>query len=405
MSVVNNGNSTINDNNQNNVVDNNIKQTNRQQSTNQLSYFSSSRIDDAVSGLSAGLIATLLFHPLELIKTRLQVQRSLISNINTTNLQSTTNNLTSSTSHNITPTTTSQPQPQPQPQLTRPYYNSYNVASSLIKNEGILSLYKGLTPNLLGNVSAWGLYFMLYNQMKNIILQYKYNNSSNTKQLTAIDHMISASLTGCTIQALTNPIWVVKTRMFLDVTPYIQQHIKNNTSNNISTIHSKHIYRSFSSSLSSIINNEGIIGLYKGFIPGLLGVSHGAFQFVAYEECKKYMDKLHENNSNNVKHKHIHAQSSFTLEYTPFETMIMAGISKTIAAVITYPYQVVRSRLQDYNSTYNGVIDCVVTTIKYEGVRGLYRGLLVNVVKVLPQAMTVFVSYEGIRAYLKQHAT
>ena len=31
---------------------------------------------------------------------------------------------------------------------------------AIIRNDGLLGLYRGLSPNLLGNASSWGFYFL-----------------------------------------------------------------------------------------------------------------------------------------------------------------------------------------------------------------------------------------------------
>ena len=71
---------------------------------------------------------------------------------------------------------------------------------------------------------------------------------------------------------LTNPIWVVKTRLCL-----------TNTSNVPSYMH----YRGLTDGLVNLFRYEGVRGLYKGYLPGLFGTSHGAIQFMVYEELKK----------------------------------------------------------------------------------------------------------------------
>lgn len=60
-------------------------------------------------------------------------------------------------------------------------------------------------------------------------------------------------------------------------------------------------------------------------------------------------------------------------------------MAKMIAAVATYPYQVVRSRLQQIDSHYTGLCDAVVKILRREGVRGVYKGLLISVIRVTPQ--------------------
>jgi solute carrier family 25 folate transporter 32 len=42
------------------------------------------------------------------------------------------------------------------------YRNTPHALSTIVKSEGLRGLYQGLTPNLLGNVTAWGSYFLGY---------------------------------------------------------------------------------------------------------------------------------------------------------------------------------------------------------------------------------------------------
>ena len=80
-----------------------------------------------------------------------------------------------------------------------------------------------------------------------------------------------------------------------------------------------------------------------------------------------------------------------TLEY-----LTGAAISKLIAAVATYPYQVVRARLQDQQSNYSGALNCVRQTFRYEGMSGLYKGLVPYLVHVMPNICIVFLIYENM---------
>lgn len=115
-------------------------------------------------------------------------------------------------------------------------------------------------------------------------------------------------------------------------------------------------------------------------MPGLFGVTHGALQFMTYEEMK--------NCYNQYRRVPINAKLT-TVEYLTF-----AAISKLIAAAATYPYQVIRARLQDQHHTYGGTWDCVKRTWKYEQMRGFYKGLAPYLLHVTPNICLVMLIYE-----------
>lgn len=178
-------------------------------------------------------------------------------------------------------------------------------------------------------------------------------------------HLLAASQAGALTLVITNPVWVVKTRMCLQFGS--KQH---------------EMYKGMIDALVKIYKSDGVRGYYKGFLPGLFGVSHGAIQFMTYEELK--------NTYNQYKNVSITTKLS-TAEYLAF-----AATSKLVAVGTTYPYQVVRTRLQNQHYSYKGIIDCIQQTWLFEGWRGFYKGLGTNLLRVTPATMITFLAYENI---------
>lgn len=283
------------------------------------------RYEHLVAGITGGVTSTLLLHPLDLLKIRFAVCDGR---------------------HAV------------------PQYNSLTKAvSQICKEEGIRGLYKGVTPNVWGSGSAWGLYFLFYNSIKTWI------QGDNTKKpLGPTLHMTAAAEAGILTLILTNPVWVVKTRLCLQ---YAEEQHSFEKSNR---------YNGMLDALKKIYNAEGIRGLYRGFVPGMLGVTHGALQFMTYEEMKTYYNRYRE--------------LPIDTKLSTSEYITCAAISKFIAALATYPYQVIRARMQDHHLHYEGTWDCVTKTWRYEGCRGFYKGLSPYLLHVLPNICLVLVIYE-----------
>lgn len=246
-----------------------------------------------------------------------------------------------------------------------------NAFATIYNKEGFKGFYRGCTPNCCGAASSWGLYFLFYNAIKTFI------QKGNTQTpLSPTQHLLAATQSGAFTLVLTNPIWVVKTRLCLQYS-YMDA--------------SKYMYNGMTDCLVKIYAQEGIRGYYKGFIPGLLGVSHGAIQFMVYEEMKNRYTK--------------YKGMSITTKLGTLEYLSFAAISKLIAAATTYPYQVVRARLQNQHYSYGGVLDCISRTWSFEGWRGFYKGLGTNLLRVTPATMITFVTYENVSYLLLKRSS
>jgi len=251
----------------------------------------------------------------------------------------------------------------------KPHYAGLRQAvTTIFRSEGMRGLYRGVTPNVAGAGSAWGFYFLFYQTIKDNM-----QSGDSAIQLTPARHMLAAAEAGVLTLVVTNPIGVVKTRLCLQY------------GNGGATVASATNYKGMSDAFLKITKHEGIRGLYAGFVPGMVGVSHGALQFMAYEELKCSYNKY-----NNM---------PIDTRLGSSEYLLFAAISKFFAAVTTYPYQVVRARLQETECRYNGVLDCIRKTFKYEGIIGFYKGMCPYLVHVMPNICLVFLIYEKVTSY------
>ena len=225
-------------------------------------------------------------------------------------------------------------------------------------------------------------------------------------KLSASQHLLAASISGGATAMLTNPIWVVKTRMF--ATPPSSQRIPSPSSaaslpapSSASASNNVRAYRGLWDGLRTIYLEEGVRGLYRGAGLALVGVSNGAIQFTAYEQLKKWR-------SNVVVRRRAGGADAEAPEggvkLSNTEYILMSGASKMVAIFLTYPYQVVRSRIQN-NATrhlYPTIPACIKRTYTQEGgFRAFYKGLAANTVRILPGTCVTFVVYEQIAWALK----
>lgn len=202
--------------------------------------FSAKDVAPLIAGVLGGTVSTVLLYPLDLIKVRMQVNEDLAA------------------------------------KATR--LRSWTVFQAVLKHEGIAGLYQGLNPAVVGAAISWGGYLFLYEGMKRRYLKYKDPNhtSSGEHYFSAGENFMLACASGAVLVGLTNPIWLIKTRMQLQMT----QTAKSRGM--------KDPYSGMLHAARTIVSEEGVAALYKGAIPALVLTSHGGVQFVVYEYLKNY---------------------------------------------------------------------------------------------------------------------
>ena len=234
--------------------------------------------------------------------------------------------------------------------------------------DGMRGCFRGLGATLATVPAFWGLYFSLYERCKG----FGYQNGGRNHP--ALVHLSSAMAAGGIADTVCNPMFIVRTRMQTEALHYLQMPIgKRRPQGLVNTV-------------IGMYKEGGVPIFWRGLTASLLGLGHVGIQFPVYERLKTEARKR-----------------SPTGEESPTDLIISSGLSKMTASIITYPHEVIRSRMMDAREAMarKNVYRTMKHIIEKEGYRGLYVGLRVSLFRVVPNCCVTFVSYEMISRWAR----
>ena len=235
--------------------------------------------------------------------------------------------------------------------------------------EGVLGYFKGNGTNVIRIVPYSAVQFATYEGVKRLLMR----NIPILHDDSTLLKLISGALAGTASVMFTYPLDLVRTRLSLP----------NNHSVN----------RGISYCIRQVYVNEGgILALYRGLVPTIVGIApYVALNFTTYESLKIFISE----------------RQNYDHELPVLVRLGCGGVSGAVAQSCTYPLDVIRRRMQvayiDTSHKANiGWIELAQHLYRTEGLIAFYRGILPNLLKVIPAISISFVTYEYSKSFLNK---
>lgn len=130
------------------------------------------------------------------------------------------------------------------------------------------------------------------------------------------------------------------------------------------------------STFNHMIKTEGISRPFRGVAAVMVGAGPAhAFYFATYEHSKQVM-------------------SVALPQYNHFNYVVSGVTATLIHDAISNPTEVIKQRLQMYNSPYRTVLQCAVGVYRTEGLKAFYRSYITQLWMNLPHQTIHFSTYE-----------
>ncbi|XP_037956574.1 mitochondrial thiamine pyrophosphate carrier-like [Teleopsis dalmanni] len=308
-------------------------------------YTAISQFHQAVSGALSGCLTRTLTQPFDVLKIRFQLQLEPLKTSKNSNI------------------------------LISSKYTSLLQASRLIyKEEGIKAFWKGHNSGQMMSITYALIQFWSYEQIR-----LKGSQTTWFKDHTHVSNFVSGGLAGCIATTISMPFDIVRTRVIA------QDH-------NVP-------YRNVMNTLSVILRDEGVRGLFRGLVPTVVQIGPlVGCNFLFYRIINDFgLNLLHPSQ-----------------QHLPAWYLLMSGgVAGTLSKVILYPLDFIKKRLQlqgfkhqrvtfGRNHTCNGAIDCIRVAMREEGAISFYKGVVPTLYKSGLTTALYFVLYDASMRFFEE---
>uniref|UniRef100_A0A0A9WUH3 Mitochondrial uncoupling protein 4 n=1 Tax=Lygus hesperus TaxID=30085 RepID=A0A0A9WUH3_LYGHE len=286
--------------------------------------------------VASAINAELFTYPLDLTKTRLQVQGEIAA---------ATEGLS-----------------------TAPHRGMVKTALGIVKEEGLFKLWQGILPAIYRHSIYSGIRIVIYEYLKENVL---------TKEKDGTFPLWKSAVNGCTAgaigQFIASPADLVKVQ--------IQMEGKRRLLGKPPRI------KTANAAFAKIYKEGGIRGLWKGAVPN---VNRAALVNLGDLSTYDYAKRAILNNTSLPDSHLCHFLSSVCAGF-------VASVMGTPADVIKTRIMNQPTDEKGNGLLYKNSLDCLTKTVKNEGLFALYKGFLPVWIRLAPWSLTFWMTFEQIR--------
>ncbi|KAI4229504.1 MAG: hypothetical protein L6R36_000768 [Xanthoria steineri] len=253
-----------------------------------------------------------------------------------------------------------------------------DASKTLWRMGGMRSLFAGNGLNVVKVMPESAIKFGSYEGSKRLLARLE--GHDDPKALHPWTQFLAAGLGGMISQFAIYPLDTLKFRMQCET---VEGGLHGN--------------KLISDTARKMWKSNGIRSFYRGLPLGLVGMfPYSAIDLTTFEYTKRFVT------SYNAKKRGCHEEDALPGN---FMTAALGAFSGAFGASVVYPINLLRTRLQSQGTaihppTYEGFMDVTRKTVKGEGVRGLFKGITPNLLKVVPAVSITYVVYDNSKRVL-----